>query len=47
MHRRKLTAEQFADAVSSVVYPVYHDSLQAFNYAKKSPPVRNIKRVHM
>ncbi len=38
MHRRKLTAEQFADAVSSVVYPVYHDSLQAFNRSKKSTP---------
>ena len=39
MHRRKLTAEQFADAVSAVVYPVYHDSLQAFNRSKKSTPV--------
>ena len=38
MHRRKLTAEQFADAVSSVVYPVYHDTLQAFKHSKKSTP---------
>ena len=38
MHRRKLTAEQFADAVSAVVYPVYHDSLQAFNHSKKPTP---------
>ena len=39
MHRRKLTAEQFADAVSAVVYPVYHDSLRAFKNSKKSTPV--------
>ena len=39
MHRRKLSAEQFADAVSSVVYPVYHDTLKAFNRSKKSAPV--------
>ena len=40
MHRRKLSAEQFADAVSSVVYPLYHDSLKAFNRSKKSAPVK-------
>ncbi len=39
MHRRKLSAEQFADAVSSVVYPLYHDSLKAFNRPKKSARV--------
>ena len=39
MHRRKLSAEQFADAVSSVVYPLYHDSLKAFNRSKKSARV--------
>jgi hypothetical protein len=31
MHRRRLSAEQFADAVSAVVYPVYHDTLKVFN----------------
>lgn len=28
MHRRRLSAEQFADAVSSIVYPVYSDTLR-------------------
>jgi hypothetical protein len=41
MHRRKLTAEQFADAVSVVVYPLYNDSLQAFNHSKKTTPSRS------
>ena len=27
MHRRRLSAEQFADAVSTVIYPVYSDTL--------------------
>jgi len=46
MHRRRLSAEQFADAVSAVVHPVYHDTLKAFDPAKqfniveKSPFVR-------
>src|SRR5690606_1832924 len=31
MHRRRMSAEQFADAVSSVVYPIYPDSLQFFD----------------
>ena len=44
MHRRKLSAEQFADAVSSVVYPLYHDSLKAFNRPKKSAPVTTPSR---
>jgi hypothetical protein len=30
MHRRRLSAEQFADAVSEVVYPIYADTLRAF-----------------
>lgn len=31
MHRRRMSAEQFSDAVSSIVYPVYPDSLQYFD----------------
>lgn len=31
MHRRRMSAEQFADAVSAVVYPIYSDSLQYFD----------------
>ena len=30
MQRRRLSAEQFADAVSAVIYPVYHDTLAGF-----------------
>jgi hypothetical protein len=36
MQRRRLSAEQFADAVSAVVYPVYHDTLLAFQPSQKS-----------
>ncbi|WP_276371612.1 PSD1 and planctomycete cytochrome C domain-containing protein [Chryseolinea sp. H1M3-3] len=39
MHRRRLTAEQFADAVSAVVYPVYDDTLKVFNPIKKTASV--------
>ncbi len=39
MHRRKLSAEQFADAVSFVIYPVYHDTLKVFDPFKKSKPI--------
>jgi uncharacterized membrane protein len=28
MHRRRLSAEQFADAVSTVIYPIYADTLK-------------------
>jgi hypothetical protein len=35
MHRRRLSAEQFADAVSAIVYPVYHDTLRAFDPGRK------------
>lgn len=38
MHRRRLSAEQFADAVSAVVYPVYHDTLKAFDPGKEITP---------
>ena len=31
MLRRRLSAEQFADAVSTIVYPVYADTLKVFN----------------
>ncbi|MDQ2658110.1 MAG: DUF1549 domain-containing protein [Bacteroidota bacterium] len=30
MHRRRLTAEQFADAVSAIIYPVYSDTLKMY-----------------
>lgn len=36
MHRRRLSAEQFADAVSTIVYPVYSDTL------KKHKPLRDL-----
>lgn len=34
MHRRRLSAEQFADAVSSIVYPVYSDTLKNYKPMK-------------
>lgn len=46
MQRRRLSAEQFADAVSAVVYPIYADTLRAFQPSTepkmtlKSPFVR-------
>jgi uncharacterized membrane protein len=39
MHRRRLSAEQFSDAVSAIVYPVYHDTLKAFKPSAKSQVV--------
>src|SRR3989337_1691845 len=39
MHRRRLSAEQFTDAVSAVIYPVYHDTLKTFDPFKNSKPV--------
>jgi hypothetical protein len=38
MHRRRLSAEQFADAVSAVVHPVYHDTFRIFNPFKEVSP---------
>ncbi|HEY9486781.1 MAG TPA: DUF1549 domain-containing protein [Chryseosolibacter sp.] len=38
IHRRRLSAEQFADAVSTVVFPVYPDSVKHFNPFKTSKP---------
>jgi uncharacterized membrane protein/mono/diheme cytochrome c family protein len=35
MHRRRLSAEQFADAVSTIISPVYPDTLKAFDPSKK------------
>lgn len=35
MLRRRLSAEQFADAVSTIVYPVYADTLKVFNPFKE------------
>jgi uncharacterized membrane protein len=37
MHRRRLSAEQFTDAVSSIVYPVYHDTLNVLNFKNSRP----------
>ncbi len=34
MHRRRLSAEQFADAVSSVIYPIYADTLKNYKPIK-------------
>ena len=34
MHRRRLSAEQFADAVSSIVHPVYSDTLKNYKPIK-------------
>ena len=34
MHRRRLSAEQFADAVSTVVFPVYPDTLKNYEPIK-------------
>jgi uncharacterized membrane protein/mono/diheme cytochrome c family protein len=31
MHRRRLSAEQFADAVSTVIYPVYPDTIKQYD----------------
>ena len=35
MHRRRLTAEQFADAVSTVIFPLYADTIKAFDPYKE------------
>ena len=31
MHRRRLSAEQFADAVSTIIFPIYPDTLKFFD----------------
>jgi uncharacterized membrane protein/mono/diheme cytochrome c family protein len=36
MHRRRLSAEQFVDAVSASIHPVYPDTLRQFNPFKNS-----------
>jgi hypothetical protein len=45
MHRRRLSAEQFADAVSTVVDPVYHDTLRVFDPFKNSKAVISLPYV--
>jgi uncharacterized membrane protein/mono/diheme cytochrome c family protein len=35
MHRRRLSAEQFADAVSTVIYPLYSDTLKNYKPIKE------------
>ena len=42
MHRRRLSAEQFADAVSAVVYPVYPDSIKHFDPFKLASPQKEL-----
>lgn len=37
MHRRRLSAEQFVDAVSNVVHPIYPDTLKHFDPWKELP----------
>lgn len=36
MHRRRMSAEQFADAVSTIIFPVYPDTLIHFNPYKNA-----------
>lgn len=36
MHRRRLSAEQFADAVSRIVFPIYPDTIKAYDPYKAS-----------
>lgn len=46
MERRRLSAEQFADAVSTIVFPIYPDTLRFFNPYKKeaaAPPVSYVR----
>ena len=37
MHRRRLSAEQFSDAVSAIISPIYPDTIKAFDPAVVSP----------
>ena len=39
MHRRRLSAEQFVDAVSTIVYPVYPDTLMQYDPFKNAAPL--------
>jgi hypothetical protein len=47
MERRRLSAEQFADAVSTIVFPIYPDTLRYFNPYKNeaaaAPPVSYVR----
>ncbi|HEX8038774.1 MAG TPA: PSD1 and planctomycete cytochrome C domain-containing protein, partial [Chryseosolibacter sp.] len=42
MHRRRLSAEQFADAVSRIVFPVYPDTIKVFDPYKESGNEDNV-----
>lgn len=42
MLRRRLSAEQFADAVSAVVYPIYPDSVKHFDPFKSTQPKKEL-----
>lgn len=41
MHRRRLSAEQFVDAVSTVIYPIYADTLKHFDPWQKLPSLHS------
>jgi hypothetical protein len=45
MHRRRLSAEQFADAISTVIFPIYPDTVKVFDPFKisKPAPVVNVQ----
>ncbi len=42
MHRRRLSAEQFADAVSTIVDPIYPDTLRQYNPFKNVQPSESL-----
>ncbi|CAN5450482.1 hypothetical protein BH23BAC1_BH23BAC1_06980 [soil metagenome] len=41
MHRRRISAEQFADAVSTIIHPIYSDTLNEFNLTAKANPEKS------
>jgi uncharacterized membrane protein/mono/diheme cytochrome c family protein len=48
MHRRRLSAEQFVDAVSSIIDPVYSDTLRQYNpYNQLMPSELNFSRASL
>jgi uncharacterized membrane protein len=42
MHRKRLSAEQFIDAISTIVYPVYSDTLKQYDPFKNSVPAASL-----
>jgi uncharacterized membrane protein/mono/diheme cytochrome c family protein len=43
MHRRRLTAEQFADAVSTIVAPIYPDTVRQYDPFKNAKTIEPFK----